>query len=257
MGEGEIKYETHGRIAVVTINRPEAMNALSPAMLTAFDEVFRQFSSDDELWVAVLTGAGDKAFCAGADLKETIPKVTSGGFLEVLGDPTKRYLSDVFKPVIAAVNGHCIAGGLEILQGTDMRVAAEEAMFGVGEVRWGIVPAGGTHIRLPRQIPWAVAMEMILTGRNIGALRAREVGLVNQVVPREKVLDEALRIAELICTNGPVAVRTAKEIAVRALGLEPLFVLESALTPRVLATEDAQEGARAFMEKRQPQFTGQ
>jgi enoyl-CoA hydratase len=157
---------------------------------------------------------------------------------------------------MAAVNGYCIAGGMEMLQGTDIRIAAEHATFGLGEVRWGIIPTGGSHIRLPRQIPWAVAMELLLTGRPINARRAHEVGLVNQVVPRDELMPTALRWAEAVCEGGPLAVQTAKEIAVRSLTLEPGFVLEKALGARVFSSEDAREGPRAFTEKRPPRFTG-
>jgi enoyl-CoA hydratase len=189
------------------------------------------------------------------DLKEASPLLQAG---DEMGyeDHTKRPFSDVFKPIIAAVNGYCIAGGLEFLQGTDIRIAAEHATFGLGEVRWGIIPTGGSHIRLPRQIPWAIAMELLLTGRPIDARRAYDIGLVNQVVPAAELLTVARQWAETICKNGPLAVRTAKEIAVRALGLESGFVLEKALGARVLASEDAKEGPRAFSEKRKARFTG-
>jgi enoyl-CoA hydratase len=248
-------YEKKDRIAIMTINRAEALNAFTAEMLRAMDEAFADFSKDPELWVAILTAAGDKAFSSGMDLKEAIPLLAGG---DELGyeDHTKRPFSDVFKPIIAAVNGYCIAGGLEFLQGTDLRIAAEHATFGLGEVRWGIIPTGGTHIRLPRQIPWAVAMELLLTGRPIDARRAYDIGLVNQVVPAEEVMPTALKLAERICQNGPLAVRTAKEIAVRALGLESGFVLEKALGARVMASEDAKEGPRAFAEKRKPRFSG-
>jgi enoyl-CoA hydratase len=250
-----LRFEKKERVAVVTINRPEAMNSLTGEMLSGLDEVFDEFNRDPDLWVAILTGAGERAFCAGMDMREAIPLITSG---DEMGyeDHTKRQFSDVFKPIICAVNGHCIAGGMEMLQGTDLRIAAEHATFGLGEVRWGIIPTGGTHIRLPRQIPWAVAMELLLTGQPIDARRAYEVGLVNRVVPGGELMDAALDLAERICKNGPLAVRTAKEIAVRALGLEPGFVLEKSLGARVLASEDAKEGPRAFVEKRPPRFTG-
>ena len=171
-------------------------------------------------------------------------------------DHTKRPFSDVFKPIIGAVNGYCIAGGLEFLQGTDLRIAAEHATFGLGEVRWAIIPTGGSHIRLPRQIPWAIAMELLLTGKPIDAKRAYDIGLVNKVVPADQLMPAALELAETICKNGPLAVRTAKEIAVRALGLESGFVLEKALGARVMDSEDAKEGPRAFAEKRKPNYTG-
>ena len=250
-----LQYEKRERIALVTINRPEAMNSLTREMLVGLDAAFEDFQNDPDLWVAILTAAGDRAFCAGMDLKEALPLITSG---DQMGyeDHTKRQLSDVFKPLIAAVNGICVAGGLELLQGTDLRIAAEHATFGLGEVRWGIIPTGGSHIRLPRQIPWAVAMELLLTGEPIDAQRAYGIGLVNRVVPGAELLPEAMKLAEKICRNGPLAVRTAKEIAVRALGLEPGFVLEKALGTRVMESEDAREGPRAFTEKRAPQFKG-
>jgi enoyl-CoA hydratase len=250
-----IRFERRDHIAIVTIDRPEAMNSLTRDMLSALDDAFLEFDRDPDLWVAILTGSGDKAFSAGMDLKEAIPLLTSG---DQLGyeDPTKRQFSEVFKPIVAAVNGVCIAGGLEMLQGTDLRIAAEHATFGLGEVRWGIIPAGGSHIRLPRQIPWAVAMELLLTGEPIGAERAYQIGLVNRVVPRGEALGAAVELAEKITRNGPLAVRTAKEIAVRSLGLEAGFVLEKSLGARVFESEDAKEGPRAFAEKRPPRFTG-
>jgi len=250
-----IRYEVSDRVAVVTVDRPDAMNSLTKEMLGALDAVFADFNADDDLWVAILTAAGDRAFCTGMDLKEAIPLLTSG---DELGyeDHTKRQFSDVFKPIIGAVNGHCIAGGMEMLVGTDIRVAAEHATFGLGEVRWGLVPAGGSHIRVPRQIPWAVAMELLLTGDPIDAQRAYEIGLVNRVVPSEELMPTALDIAARICRNGPLAVRTSKQIAVRALGLEQGFVLEKALAAKVFSSEDAKEGPQAFKEKRPPEFKG-
>mgnify|MGYP001357799021 CR=1 FL=1 len=248
-------FEKRDRTAIFTINRPEAMNAFTAEMLAAMDAGFEEFSADDDLWVAILTASGDKAFSSGMDLKEAIPLLQAG---DELGyeDHTKRPFSDVFKPIIAAVNGHCIAGGLEFMQGTDLRIAAEHATFGLGEVRWGLIPTGGSHVRLPRQIPWAVAMELLLTGRPISAQRAYEVGLVNKVVAADRLMEEALALAETICKNGPLAVRTAKEIAVRSLGLESSFVLEKALGARVMSSEDAREGPLAFAEKRPPKFRG-
>lgn len=251
----EIAYEKRGHIAIVRIDRPQARNALTKAMVLGLDAAFEDFNQDPDLWVAVLTGSGDQAFCAGMDLKQAIPQMTAGDDLGY-SDPTKRQFSDVFKPIIAAVNGACIAGGMEMLAATDLRVAAEHATFGFGEVRWGLVPAGGSHVRVPRQIPWAVAMELLLTGQPIDAKRAYDIGLVNQVVPAGQVLEAALAMAGHICRNGPLAVRTAKEIAVRALSLEPGFVLEKALAAPVFASEDAREGPAAFAERRTPVFKG-
>lgn len=250
-----IRFETRGAIAIVTLDRPEARNALTREMLVGLETAFARFQADPELQVAVLTGAGDRAFCTGMDLKADVKQLTAGDDMG-FADPTKRQLADVFKPVIAAVNGYCVAGGLELMLGTDLRVAAEHASFGLGEVRVGLIPLGGSHVRLPRQIPWAVAMELLLTGERIDARRAHEVGLVNRVVPLPELLPTALGLAEQICRNGPLAVQTAKEIAVRALALESGFVLEKALGARVLASEDAREGPLAFAEKRQPKFRG-
>lgn len=252
-----LTYTTEGRIATITFNRPDAHNAMTAEMMAGVEEAFAAFNADDDLWVAILTGAGDKAFCAGADLGQLIPQIVDKGMEAFLGDPSKRFFADIYKPIISAVNGICIAGGLEIMQGTDLRIAAEHAVFGLGEVRWGIVPGGGSHIRLPRQIPWAVAMEILLTGKPITAERAYDVGLINKIVPASELMTEAYALAELICRNGPVAVRTAKEIAVRSLSLETPFVLENLLVQRVFSTEDAKEGPKAFMEKRRPNFTGQ
>ncbi len=250
-----ILYEKRDHIAIVTINRAEAMNSLTVEMLTGIEDAMAEFNADPDLWVGILTAAGDKAFSSGLDLKEAAPLLTGG---DALGfeDTTKRQFSDVYKPILCAVNGFCIAGGMEMLLGTDLRIAAEHATFGLGEVRWGLVPLGGTHIRLPRQIPWAIAMQLLLTGKPIDAQRAYEVGLVNQVVPAEQLMPSAIEQAEKLCRNGPLAMKTAKEIAVRSLGLESGFVLEKALGQRVLASQDAKEGPRAFAEKRPAKFTG-
>ncbi len=250
-----VLFEKRGHVAIVTIHRPDAMNALTKEMLLGIDRAFAAIERDPELWVSILTASGDKAFCCGMDLKEAIPAMTAGDSLGY-DDPTKRQFSDVFKPIIAAVNGLCIAGGLETLLHTDLRIAAEHARFGLGEVRWGLVPAGGSHVRLPQQVPWAIAMQLLLTGEPIDAKRAYEAGLLNEVVPKEQLLPRALEWAEKICRNGPLAVRTAKEIAVRALGLERGFVLEKALAARVFVSEDAKEGPQAFAEKRPPRFKG-
>jgi len=143
-----------------------------------------------------------------------------------------------------------------MLLGTDIRIAAEHATFGLGEVKMGLVPLGGTHIRMPRQIGWAMSMELLLTGKNIDAQRAYDIGLINQVVAIDELMPTAMALAEKMCRNGPLAMRTAKEIAVRALDLEPGFVLEKSLGQRVLGSEDAKEGPRAFSEKRRPVYTG-
>lgn len=249
-----ILFERRGRVALFTIDRPESMNTLTPEMFRGIVEGFQQFEADPELWVAVLTATGERAFCAGAEMGGTVPDILAGRTPRPFPDPTKRWFSDVFKPIVAAVNGHCVAGGLEMLLGTDIRVAVPEATFGVSEVRWGFVPAGGSHVRLPRQVPWAIAMELLLTGQRISAERAYQVGLINAVVARERLLESALEYAELLAANAPLAVRTAKEIAVRGLGLEGPLALESLTSQRLFSTEDALEGPKAFKEKRKPDY---
>ena len=247
-------YEQRGSVALLTFNRPEKHNSLTAEMLELLAQYSAKAQGDDTVRVVVVTGAGDAAFSTGGDLAELIPRAAAGENI-VVPDSAKRFLSDVYKPVIAAVNGLCVAGGLEIMLGTDLRIAADSATFGLPEVRWGVVPGGGTHVRLPIQIPWAIAMEMLLTGQPIDARRAYGIGLINEVVPAEKVLPRALELAEQIAANAPVAVATAKEIAVRALDLVGGFAIEHELTGRVMRSADAVEGPRAFVERRTPSWS--
>ena len=248
-------YEKRGHVALMTYNRPQAGNSLTREMLVAQDAAFEDFNGDPNLRVAILTGAGTKTFCTGMDIKSALPAIAAGDSMGY-EDPMKRPFQYCFKPIIAAINGMCLAGGMEFMLGTDIRIAVEHATFGLSEVKWAVIPVGGSHIRLPQQIPWAVAMEMLLTGSNIDARRACEIGLVNRIVPAERLLEEAFAVAETICANGPLAVRTAKEIAVRALNNEPNFVLEKAIGARVFSSDDAKEGPRAFAEKRKPDYRG-
>ncbi len=245
-------YEKQGAIAVMTFNRPEKRNCFTPEMIDDLYTSFADFNADPELRVAILAGTGDRAWCSGGDLDAMIPAITSGKY-RINEDPTKRVYSDIFKPIICAVNGFAT---LELVLGADLCVASENATFALGEVRWGMIAAGGSHIRLPRAIPWAVAMELLLTGRPLDAQRAYQVGLVNRVVALPEVMPTAMKLAETIAENAPLAVRTAKEIAVRAWNHEPGFVLENLLFQRVRNSEDAQEGPRSYMEKRRPHFTG-
>ena len=253
--EGTVTYTVEGSTAVVTLNRPAAHNSLTVRMVHELAAVFDAAKTDATVRAIVLTGAGDRAFSAGGDLGELIPRLTAGELGILAPDPSKRFFSDVFTPIIAAVNGICLAGGLEMLLGTDIRVASDRSIFGLPEVKWGLVPGGGTHVRLPQQVPWAAAMHLLLTGDHIGAHEAQRIGLINEVVPSDQVHTRAMELAEIIGRNGPVAVRTAKEIAVRALGNEPKFALELALNERVLRSEDATEGPRAFVEKRTPRYS--
>ena len=253
---GDVTYQVDGPVAVITLDRPDAHNALTVHMVRRLAEVSEAASRDDSVHAVVLTGAGERAFCAGGDLGELIPRLTAGELEILVADPVKRFFADVYKPVVAAVNGICVAGGLEMLLGTDLRIAADSAVFGLPEVRWGLVPGGGSHVRLPQQVPWAFAMQLLLTGDHVPASRALEVGLVNEVLPRGRVLERALQLARRLARNGPLAVRAAKEIAVRALGNEGRFALEYAINRQVLASHDATEGPRAFVEKRDPEYLG-
>ena len=250
LAAGRVLVERDGHIATVTINRPEARNAFDLEMEEAIEESLQALDRDDETWVTILTGAGDVAFSAGWDLKSPVTQ------WEPRYGPNERDFSRGTKPIVAAINGYCTAGGLELVLGTDIRVAAEHATFGLGEVRWGLVPSGGGQVRLPRQIPWAVAMEILVTGRRITAQRAYEVGLINEVVPGNRVQGTARAWAERICENGPLAVRTVKEVAMRSLGLESGFHLEYVMSERATKSEDVQEGIRAFAEKRKPKYKG-
>ena len=253
-----IDYEKNGRIALVTINRPEAMNCLNQADIEELGRAWLDFRDDDRFWVAILTGAGDKAFSAGADLGELIPKINSGEF--PISPTFPAFLKNIkcFKPIIAAVNGFCLAGGTEMLQGTDIRIAVEDASFGIPEVKWALFPAAGSTVRLPRQIPYCRAMEILLLGDPINAEEALQIGLINRIVRREELMDTTMALANKLCENGPLALRAIKESVLRSYDIpeEHAYFLESFLAKQVFGTRDASEGPKAFFEKRKPVFEG-
>lgn len=257
MSVDDLIYEKSGPIATFTLNRPQVHNALSMDMGRLLGEAIADFEADPELRVAILTGAGERSFCAGADLKSAIPATTAEGGVN-RGDPTKRFFSDATKPIVAAVNGFALAGGTEMLLGTDIRIAAEHATFGLPEPKLGLVPFAGSHVRLPQQVPWAIAMEILLIGDPISAERACQIGLVNKVVPAADLMPEARRVAERICENGPFAVRKIKETVLAAYNLrwDEAFTVETTISAQVLASDDAKEGPKAFAEKRSPVFQG-
>ena len=254
-------YEQDGRIAVITINRPERRNAINA--LTSYEllQAFTDFRDNDELWVAILTGAGDKAFSAGNDLVamserrsgkgggDDVPPVAFGGI-------TRGF--ECWKPIIAAINGYCLAGGLEIALSCDMRVAAEHSQFGVPEVTRAIIPGASGTQRIPRMVPKGIAMELLLTGGRFDAQWALRYGLVNHVVPAGQLMAKAREIAEAICQNGPLAVRAVKESALRGLELsfEDGLKQEVEFSRKVVVTEDAREGPLAFAQKRKPEYKG-
>ncbi|MPY92544.1 MAG: crotonase/enoyl-CoA hydratase family protein [Acidimicrobiia bacterium] len=264
-----VEYQRSGHVAVVTLNRPEARNAMSPEVIVRLADAWEEVSRDDGVRVAILTGSGDRAFCSGADLARLIPLMSGARQPEddfdrrvvedpAMSDRASLRVSDLDKPVIAAVNGAAIAGGMELVQGTDLRVAADHARFGLQEVKWGLFPMGGSTVRVPAQVPYPVAMEILLTGQLLDARRAYELGFVNQVVRGDQVMDEALRLAEVIAANGPVAVRAIKASVKACLGRPEREAMRLELDHGrpVFATEDAREGPRAFLEKRRPEFHG-
>jgi enoyl-CoA hydratase len=251
--------EQRGHVLIVTMNRPEARNALSGPMLTGMTAAWNQVDEDPEIRACILTGAGG-AFCAGADLKAMTSSHPSDSAksmdLSVIESLLKgRRLT---KPLIAAVEGPAIAGGTEILQATDIRVAGESARFGVSEPRWGLFPLGGSAVRLVRQIPYTIAADLLLTGRHIPAAEAKEIGLIGHVVPDGTALDKALEIAGQIAANGPLAVQAILRTIRESEGMHEndAFRLDAKLGMAVFQSEDAREGPRAFAEKRKPEFKG-
>jgi enoyl-CoA hydratase len=253
--------EQVGHTLVVTMNRPERKNALSGEMLATMSEAWDRVNSDDSIRVCILTGAGG-AFCAGADLAAMNSKPPTESFEDGSYDPSviKSLLKGfrLTKPLIAAVEGPAIAGGTEILQGTDIRVAGESARFGVSEARWSLYPMGGSAVRLPRQIPYTVAAEMLLTGRQVMATEAKEIGLIGHVVPDGEALAKAHEIADLIAANGPVAVQAILKTMRDSEGKHEndCWKGDAEVGRTVFASQDAKEGPAAFMEKRKPNFSG-
>ena len=258
-----ILYEKRGRVAYITINRPEARNAIDLETSQELTQAWQDFRDDENVWIGVLTGAGDKAFSAGADLKSLIPMLAGSARSNGAGDDfgfggiTRGF--ECWKPIIAAVNGFCLAGGTEMMLACDLRIAAENATIGLTEVRWGIIPGAGGTQRLPRMIPLAKAMEIILLGEPIAAEEAYRLGLVNKVVPQAELMNEVERWIETLLARGPLALRAAKQAMLQGLDmtLDEGMQLEQRLFRQMLATEDAKEGPMAFAQKRKPEFKGQ
>ena len=254
-------YEKKGHIAYVTINRPEVMNALHYAANVELDEIFTDFKQDDEAWVAIITGTGNRAFSAGNDLKATAEATARGeSFMGqkpvVFGGITTGFTCP--KPLIAAVNGVAMGGGFEIALACDLIVAAEHARFALPEPRVGLFAAAGGVHRLPQQIPLKQAMGMLLTGRQVSAMEAYSMGLVNEVVPGEYLLTTAERWANQILECSPLSVRLTKEAVYSGLqsSVEEAMQRDRPLLTRLLSSEDFVEGPKAFAEKRKPNWTG-
>lgn len=260
-----IQYEKDDDRVYITLDRPDARNALTEEMVGDIAQALNRADEDGDVLSIIVTGAGEEAFCAGGDLKSMIPAITSGDFplgRGIAEDPEQDMMLKhnlIRTPIIAAVNGVALAGGTEFLQATDIRVAEEHAVFGLPEVSWGLAPAGGSHTRLPRQIPYCRAMEILLTGDRISAEEANEMGLVNKVVEKGDALAAADEYADSIAENGPLAVRKIKEAVVRGLSvpMEQAFYTEEAIVSEALNSKDASEGPQAFKENRDPEFTGE
>jgi len=269
MSQSALLAEQDGHVLTVTINRPEKKNAVNAEVLCGLTDAWNRLDQDDELRVCILTGAGSD-FCAGMDLS-VINKLTSGAPPDdEFEERIKKEPNVIFdgwlktyrptKPVIAAVEGFALAGGTEILQGTDIRVAAEGAKFGVTEVQRALFPMAGSTVRLPRQIPYTVALEMLLTGNDYTAQQCKEFGLVGHVVPDGQALTKAREIADRIAANGPLAVKAILKSIRETFGMpekEAFDQKEMAIGIPIFSSKDAREGPKAFLEKRPPVFTGE
>jgi enoyl-CoA hydratase len=266
-----IHYEKKDEhIVLITIDRPDAKNSCDIYHFRDLATAWRDFDEDDDAWVAVITGVG-RNFMAGADLKTFIPQVTKlqkqiadGGVDEIDGcrltDAVDAVLRNtkMYKPIVAAINGPCVAGGMEMLGGVDIRIATEHATFGVMEPKRGLFAGGGTTVRLPRQLNYPAAMEFLLTAEQFPASRALELGLLNEIVAEEELQAKALDWARRIAANAPMSVQATKESVVRGLKetMRDAYKIESELSRRVFSSEDAKEGPKAFAEKRPPRWTG-
>ena len=266
-----IHYELDDEhIVTITIDRPEAKNSCDMYHFRDLANAWRRFRDDGNAWIAIITGVG-RNFMSGADLKTYIPQITalqkqiaSGEVTEIDGcklrdgtDSVLRSLT-VYKPIVAAVTGPCVAGGMEMLGGIDIRIATTNAKFGVMEPKRGLFAGGGTTVRLPRQIPFPAAMEFLLTAEAFPAERALELGLLNEIVPEDELMDRARSWARRIIANAPLAVQATKESVLRGLAVDMKEALdiEAKLSSEIFQTEDAKEGPKAFAEKRSPNWQG-
>ncbi len=253
-----LEYSKQGHIALFTINRPDARNAFNTRMLEDFSRATMDFRDDPDLWVGIITGTGEEAFCGGTDAKERLPILRKYRGSPDVTPPNPLRGFDLYKPLIAAVNGLAMGMGTELVLACDIRIASENARFGLTEVTLGLMPGQGGATRLPRMIPWCRAAEMILTGFVIDAHKAERYNLINEVVTQAELMPRAMKWAERICKAAPLAVRLAKENMSRTLNmsLSDGLRLESSLVSFLVTSEDFAEGIKAFAEKRKPEYKG-
>ena len=253
-----VDYQKQGKIAIFTLNRPEVLNAINPETAEELSKAFNDFRNDDDLLVGIITGAGSKAFSIGADVQTMLPLLKKFGGQANSGPLNLVDVLNSWKPMIAAINGAVLGGGLEIALACDLRVASENAIFGMPEVTLGLIPGWGGTQRLPRIIPLARAAELLFTGKPISAQEAYRIGLINKVVPFSELMPTAKGIAETLCRRAPLAVRAAKQAMIQGIdaSLEDGLKLERKLNNFLVNTEDFDEGCKAYIEKRQPVFRG-
>lgn len=251
-------YRKEDRIAIFTINRPEAGNAFNTQMLHELHKAMIDFRDDGGLWVGIISGAGEKAFCGGTDAKERLPILREHRGSPDATPPNQLRGLELWKPLIAAVNGVALGMGLEVVLACDIRIASENARFGLPEVTLGLMPGQGGTQRLTRMVPWCHAAEMLLAGKIIDAHKAERIGLVNEVVPSNELMPRAQEWADTICRAGPLATRAAKEAMIRGynMSLNDGLRLENTLVSYLLGTEDFNEGVKAFAQKRKPVYKG-
>jgi len=254
-----IDYSKEGKIATFTLNRPQALNAIDPETAEQFERAFTDFTDDENLWVGIITGAGNKAFSVGADIEKMLPEMKKGSGKKHARPFDVMQGHKQWKPIIAAINGAALGGGLEITLLCDLRIASENAIFGMPEVTLGLIPGWGGTQRLPRAIPMAKAAELLLTGKPISAQEALKIGLINKVVPLSELLPAARQMAKTLCQRAPLAVRSAKQAMIQgiSLSLENGLELESKLNDFLVNTSDFDEGCKASIEKRRAVFKAQ
>ena len=251
---GMVDYEVKNKIAYITLNRPERFNAYGKSFFREMPEVWKKFRDDKDAWVAVISGAGDKAFCVGYDLNSgdlSLDELKKSPNII----PTRH---DVWKPIIAAINGYCVAGGFWIASACDLRIAAEDAEFGIPEAKWNIFSILNIPEPIYQNLPPAIALELLLLGDRIRAERMHEIGFINRIVPTEKLIETAVSIAKTICENGPLPVKMNKEMFYRSRTMDrnQIAELNWEMQRNILDSKDTAEGIKAYLEKRKPVFTG-